>query len=70
MRSLPRTLARALITVYQKTISPDHGPLRRFFPGGVCVHAETCSEYGKRVIAEEGVFRGSLMTLRRIVQCR
>lgn len=67
---LPRRIAISLISVYQKTLSLDHGPLRRLFPDGMCVHRETCSEYGKRMIAERGLWKGSFMTLGRIVRCR
>ncbi|NOS67257.1 MAG: membrane protein insertion efficiency factor YidD [Candidatus Peribacteraceae bacterium] len=67
--TVPRRLALVVIGLYQKTISPDHGPLRRFFPGGVCMHEETCSEYGKRMIVSNGVILGSVKTLKRILHC-
>ena len=67
---LMRRVMVGMITLYQKTLSPDHGPLRRFFPDGVCVHEETCSEYGKRMIMSEGVIKGSAKTLWRILRCR
>lgn len=65
----PRRVAIALIRVYQATLSPDHGPLKVLFPYGCCIHSETCSMYGKRVIIEDGVVIGSWKTLKRILTC-
>ena len=67
---LARRIAINFIHFYQTTFSPDHGPLRCLFPEGVCVHRETCSDYGKRIIAECGVLRGTLRTAWRILCCR
>lgn len=66
----PRRIAALLISLYQHTLSPDHGPLKRFFPGGFCEFDETCSQYGKRVIMERGVLKGGIMAVKRIVSCR
>ncbi len=67
---LPRQVAVLLIGIYQRTLSPDHGPLRRFFPGGFCEIDETCSQYGKRVIRENGVIKGGWKAAKRILACR
>ena len=64
-----RRIAITLISLYQKTLSPDHGPLKRFFSDGCCVYEQTCSEYGKEMIQKYGVARGSAKTLRRILSC-
>ena len=66
---LPRSFAIAMIKVYQKTLSPDHGPLKVLFPDGCCIHTETCSMYGKRVIKEQGLIIGGLLTFKRILTC-
>lgn len=58
-----------LITVYQKTLSLDHGPLARFVPHGVCRFHPTCSEYGKRAFLKYGVFKGMQLTVLRILRC-
>ncbi|MCB9808272.1 membrane protein insertion efficiency factor YidD [Candidatus Peribacteria bacterium] len=64
-----RNLLIFLIELYQKTLSPDHGPLKGLHPYGFCRHEPTCSEYGKKVIAERGAAIGSLMTIKRILSC-
>lgn len=66
---LPRRFLAGGIGVYQKTLSPDHGMLKVFFPHGCCVYAETCSEYGKRVILKRGAIIGSALALRRLLSC-
>lgn len=50
-----------LIKFYQKNISPLKKPCCRYIP--------TCSEYAIVSIERFGVFRGSLMALRRILRC-
>ncbi len=59
----------SLITLYQKTISPDHGIFRGFFPHGYCRFKPTCSEYTKRSIEEHGVILGTIMGSWRIIRC-
>lgn len=61
--------ATGIITFYQKTISPDHGLLRRFSPFGVCRYQPTCSEYARGSIARFGVLKGSVLAARRIARC-
>lgn len=58
-----------LITLYQKTLSFDHGPLARFVPQGVCRFRPTCSEYSKEAFIKYGVFKGMWLTVRRIARC-
>ena len=57
------------IEVYQKTLSPDHGPLKGLYPLGVCRYHPTCSQYTKEAIGHYGVFRGVGMGLWRILRC-
>ena len=66
---LPRALLFVLITLYQKTLSPDHGPLRALYPYGFCRHHPTCSEHGKNVIVERGAIIGLFLILRRLLSC-
>lgn len=58
-----------LISLYQKTLSPDHGWLRARFPHGACRFRPTCSEYAKDALRIHGAIRGSGLALRRIGRC-
>lgn len=65
----PRYLLVGVIWLYQRTLSPDHGPLRVFFPHGYCRFHPTCSEYGRRAITKYGVMKGVPKTIWRIIRC-
>lgn len=58
-----------LITLYQKTLSPDHGPLRFLFGVGVCRYKPTCSDYTKEAIIKHGATKGIVLGLSRISRC-
>ncbi|MFA6547985.1 MAG: membrane protein insertion efficiency factor YidD [Candidatus Magasanikbacteria bacterium] len=58
-----------LIWVYQKTVSPDHGVVKKFFPFGYCRFYPSCSEYGKQSIKKHGVVIGVLKAVWRVVRC-
>jgi len=59
-----------LIRLYQKTLSPDHGPLSLFHPWpGVCKFRPTCSEYAYQAIAKYGLLKGGFKVLGRILRC-
>ncbi len=66
---LPRQLAIIFILLYQKTLSPDHGPLRTFFPYGYCRFYPSCSAYGRLVIEKNGIFMGGVQIIWRILRC-
>jgi len=59
----------ALIKIYQKTISPDHGyfPILRLL--GQCRHYPTCSQYTYQAISEKGILKGFWLGLKRIATC-
>lgn len=61
----------AVIRIYQRTLSPDHGPLRDHFRmrGIGCRHALSCSEYAVRVMREKGAGAGFYVSLRRVLAC-
>lgn len=63
-----RTLV-LLISVYQKTLSPDHGWFKRRWPNGYCRFYPTCSEYGRQAIAKKGVVVGTLLAAWRVLRC-
>ncbi len=67
--SLPKKGIIFLISIYQKTISPDHGLFKKRFPYGYCRFYPTCSEYGRQVIQKKGILIGIPLTLWRIIRC-
>jgi putative membrane protein insertion efficiency factor len=56
-----RSVALALITAYQKLLSPMLPRSCRFYP--------SCSEYAKQAIQKYGVVRGGWLALKRIARC-
>ncbi|MCX6797634.1 MAG: membrane protein insertion efficiency factor YidD [Candidatus Falkowbacteria bacterium] len=65
----PRLFVVKLISVYQKTLSFDHGPARHLYPNGFCRFQPSCSEYGKEAILKYGVVWGGLKAVWRILRC-
>ena len=57
------------ITVYQKTLSPDHGLARLFFPRGLCRHYPTCSVYTKEAVIRRGSLFGVWLGMKRVARC-
>ena len=57
-------VAVLLITAYQHTLSPDHGPVHR----PTCRFTPTCSEYTKESIQKFGLI-GIYMGANRIMRC-
>ncbi len=51
----------ALISVYQKVISPLTPPSCRFYP--------TCSQYSLEAVRKYGALRGVWMAVKRIIRC-
>jgi putative membrane protein insertion efficiency factor len=54
-------LLRALIRVYQWTISPLLGANCRFYP--------SCSQYAHEALRRYGLFKGSWLAVRRVARC-
>ncbi|HLU50201.1 MAG TPA: membrane protein insertion efficiency factor YidD [Planctomycetota bacterium] len=54
--------ARALLRFYKLAISPFLAPSCRFVP--------TCSEYAAEAYRIHGFFRGTWLTLRRLLRCQ
>ena len=59
----------ALIKLYQKTLSLDHGPMKHLHPHGFCRFYPSCSEYSIQAISKYGIIKGGLKSAWRIVRC-
>ena len=64
-----KRIALALIRLYQKTLSFDHGPLKIYYPGGFCRYRPTCSQYTYDAVSKYGVMKGSWFGAKRIASC-
>lgn len=58
---LPASFARLLIHLYQHTLSKALGPRCKYFP--------SCSHYADKAFEVHGFFKGSLLTLWRLLRC-
>ena len=68
-RELTKEVLLQLITIYQRTLSPDHGWFRSMYPKGYCKYSPTCSEYAKHAIQQKGIVVGLVKALWRILRC-
>lgn len=66
---IPTLLVLLIIRIYQKTLSFDHGWIKRFHPNGFCRFYPTCSEYGYQSIEKHGLIKGGWLTIKRIIRC-
>lgn len=66
---LPRNTIIALVRGYQRTLSPDHGPLNPLFPHGYCQHSPTCSQYAIEQLTARGAIVGSAKAAWRVLNC-
>ena len=59
------------IRIYQATISPDHGILKKLgiIRHPVCVFTPTCSEYTAQALMKYGSIKGIALGLRRVARC-
>jgi putative membrane protein insertion efficiency factor len=62
-------IAIVLIRLYQKTLSPDHGPLKVFFPDSYCRFHPTCSDYAIQAYEKHGFVKGSALATWRVCRC-
>lgn len=68
-RYFPRQIAIAIIRIYQKTLSFDHGIFKGRFPYGYCRFKPTCSEYAIAALEKHGFIRGGLKAVWRVLRC-
>lgn len=67
--NLPGKIIVFAITLYQKTLSFDHGFFRGLYPHGFCRYYPTCSQYAKDAILRFGLNKGSYLAGKRILRC-
>ncbi len=67
--TIPSFFVLGLITLYQKTLSFDHGIFSCLFPYGFCRFHPTCSEYLKQAIRKYGLIKGLFLGIKRILHC-
>lgn len=60
---------RILIWVYQRTLSPDHSPLKIYYPYGYCKFYPTCSVYADQILKNIGIV-GIPKIINRLIKCR
>lgn len=65
-----RTVVLALIRLYQRTLSLNHGLLGLIVSERYCRFHPTCSEYSYQAIKRFGVLRGGWMGFKRILRCQ
>lgn len=67
---LPRNTELAIIKLYQKTLSLDHGLMGKTNPNlRACKFTPTCSEYGYGVVKRYGILKGNYLAIKRVVRC-
>lgn len=58
-----------LISLYQKTISPDHGFFKGRYPYGYCRLYPSCSEYARQAVMRHDTLKALWLTFRRLLRC-
>ncbi len=66
---LPVHVGVVILTIYQKTLSPDHGFMRIFFPQGACCYYPSCSMYAVESLKKYGLVRSIPKIIWRIMRC-
>ena len=61
LKKLLSKILIGMIKLYQVTLSP--------FIGRACRYTPTCSNYGIEAIRKHGPFKGSWLTLKRVLSC-
>lgn len=69
LNNLFSKFAISSIRLYQRTLSPDHGPLKHMHKHGFCRFYPTCSEYAVQSIEKYGIIKGGIKASWRIIRC-
>ena len=61
----------AILSLYQKAISPDRGIIPRIFGRSkpTCIFYPSCSEYTKQAIEKYGAGKGVILGAKRLARC-
>lgn len=65
----PQKLILSAISLYQKTLSPDHGWFKARYPHGFCRFYPSCSEYARQAVDKHGTLKGSALAAARLTRC-
>jgi putative membrane protein insertion efficiency factor len=69
MNKLLKKIIIAIIELYQKTLSPDHGLFKSKFSHGYCKFYPTCSQYSKESFKKFGLIKALILTIKRLGRC-
>lgn len=58
-----------IITLYQKTLSPDHGIFSYRYPYGCCRYHPSCSQYARLAVEKHGAVKGLYQAAKRVLRC-
>jgi len=64
-----KSILLKIIRIYQRTLSPDEGWFKIYFPHGFCRFHPHCSEYSYQAIHKHGALKGSMKSVWRILRC-
>ncbi len=64
-----RQLIGGAIRLYQKSLSPDHGPLRILYPYGYCRFHPSCSEYCRQSFENSSLSIAVVRSVHRVMRC-
>ena len=67
--SIPKYTAAGIIRIYQLTLSTDHSFWARPNKFRICTYTPSCSEFTRLAILKHGIILGSLMGMKRIIDC-
>lgn len=59
----------AVVFLYQRVFSPDHGAFREFLGTSRCRFFPSCSEYTLETLSQYGLLKGIMVSLKRIARC-
>lgn len=66
---IPKKLLLGAITIYQRSLSPDHGWLKARHPHGYCRFFPSCSEYARQAVEKHGAAKGAALAASRLLRC-